>query len=1148
MALETTDNGRILQEIIQVRGGTRPFIDSWNYAIRHGIPKVIQAFHLTLPNGSICKFTNPVYVRPGIPDFKTGTNRPILPSEARRTGQTYEAQLIATLQLFTRTASGYTPVESEKQDVLLGKIPVMIQSELDHNWNLTERERYMNGEPEKDPGGYFIIGGMEKYMNNPEHLRTSYPFMYEDKNGVVVRHTVITDVDSTVNIVTANDKIIVTTFTKIGISLHTVNIFYIFYCLGLTDNPVEQATQVMLSLIQGEKVDYRRRLLQEYLVPTIVAYNLQSQGNRSRIFQNLAEVFPPPKDPSNRDNEIIIAVRTEYLKNIHYKQSLPDREKRIALSAKIRTFAYMIVKYISYQTGFWSLDDRDSWANKKLDTPGVNFESKFLETWKKIFIQLQKDVTSKNWWSVNQIKNGLNTNIIAKDFRDAFNKGTWGRKDIPIGEALDRYNLTGTISRIRRITTPTNRKAKIRDKRLIHTSQWNSICPISTPEGEACGLVKDPAISIYISHERDGAPIYSRLNGLFTDQPDENHTSLIFLNGVNIGFCNGPSVYKHLIELRRSQTIYFDTGLVLNERGEIWISSTGGRIVIPYLIVDPDTQDLIIDLKGMRGLSIDDLMSNGAIEYVDNEEQVQSNILIAKTVQDLIQFRDEIQAVNQSIQTATNPKEKEEAEIAFNNIHKLMKYTHCIIDPSSILGIAPNTMPFIQHNPSARATYHGQMVKQALGADTSRVSFGFINTKIMATPNVPISSTDIHESLGGDKYPAGANAIVAILARGQNQEDAISFNKASIERGLFQMSNYHSYKVPITPSKSVTKRIGVPEHLPSQGPRYSKLNPETGIVRTGQYVYSDDCLIGITAIDNETKDKKNISVFVDVNREGVVEEVFESYNPEGVKVIEIRVRETRSPEIGDKFASRYAQKGVIGEFIAGEDVPFISSSNKALNGVVPDIIFNPHGIPGRMTIGKLIELMVSKVALMKGERINATAFRKFNFRDLKDALQQLGFNRSGKEKMINATTGRMMDVEVFVGSAYYQLLRHLVKYRMQARGTGPVHLLTRQPIHGFRKGGGLRYGEMETSQTIATGSQALVQERLMISSDVTRPIICRKCGLSAINDIYTGNFICRLCKNQVDPTRLEVPYPYILLQNYLAAVGIKLSAKTGEVV
>jgi len=361
------------------------------------------------------------------------------------------------------------------------------------------------------------------------------------------------------------------------------------------------------------------------------------------------------------------------------------------------------------------------------------------------------------------------------------------------------------------------------------------------------------------------------------------------------------------------------------------------------------------------------------------------------------------------------------------------------------------------------------------------------------------------------------------------------------------MMIYHSYTVTISQSKTHQERIQIPDYPQSQRLRYSKLDPETGIVRVGETVQSGDCLVGRVIIDTATGKVKNGSLYLEVGKQGVVDEVFITENTEASRLIRIRIRELRKPQPGDKLASRYSQKGTIGAILPGKVFPWIVSKNRALNGVRPHAIFNPHSVPSRMTIGKLYEILTGKLAALKGERVSATAFRRFNIENIQEELANLGFTRSGKERMVNGITGREMDVDIYVGPIYYQLLRHLVADKMQARGTGTIQFLTRQPNAGIRKEGGLRLGEMERDALIEYGAAYLTQERMNISSDAWQGVFCRRCGQISINNVERGTFGCRSCREYAEFTRVQIPYSFKLMTQLLAAAGVKVTLGTKEV-
>jgi DNA-directed RNA polymerase II subunit RPB2 len=374
---------------------------------------------------------------------------------------------------------------------------------------------------------------------------------------------------------------------------------------------------------------------------------------------------------------------------------------------------------------------------------------------------------------------------------------------------------------------------------------------------------------------------------------------------------------------------------------------------------------------------------------------------------------------------------------------------------------------------------------------------------ILYYPQKPLATTRSMEFLKFRELPAGQNAIVAIACySGYNQEDSVIMNQSSIDRGLFRSLFYRTYV-------DQEKRIGlsVVEHfekpmrsdtLRLKHGTYDKLDDD-GIVAPGVRVSGEDIIIGKTApiapnaeeLGQRTKlhIKRDTSTPLRSTENGIVDKVLLTTNAEGLRFVKVRMRTTKIPQIGDKFASRHGQKGTIGITYRQEDMPF------SAEGIVPDLIINPHAIPSRMTIAHLIECQLSKVSSLRGFEGDATPFTDVTVDSVSRLLREHGYQSRGFEVMYNGHTGRKLVAQVFLGPTYYQRLRHMVDDKIHARARGPVQILTRQPVEGRARDGGLRFGEMERDCMISHGASAFLKERLFEVSDAFRVHICDICGL-----------------------------------------------------
>ncbi|MFH1211055.1 MAG: DNA-directed RNA polymerase subunit B [archaeon] len=547
------------------------------------------------------------------------------------------------------------------------------------------------------------------------------------------------------------------------------------------------------------------------------------------------------------------------------------------------------------------------------------------------------------------------------------------------------------------------------------------------------------------------------------------------------------------------------------ELDEIYVDSSKGRARRPLVVVENGQSKITKQLAQQleKGeITWNDLVNQGIIEYLDTAEE--ENALVALKEEDITP-----------------------------------DHTHQEVSPASIIGIATGLVPYANYGQSSRLNRGSKAPKQALGLYASNYLLRMdTDANVMHYPQRPIVKTFMNDVLEFEKHPSGQNIVIAIMSyQGQNMQDAIILNKGSIDRGLGRSTYFRPYAVEeLRYSGGLTDEIGIP-NKEVKGYRTEKeyrYLEEDGMVYPEAKMGAEDVIIGKTSPPRFLGELEEFSIAANTRREssvtvkhgetGIVDSVIITENEEGNKLVQVRLRDLRIPEIGDKFASRYGQKGVVGAIIPEADMPFTASGTK------PDLIFNPHSIPSRMTISHMIEVLAGKTGAMRGSHIDGTIFQAEKEMDLRKQLLTLGFRDNGTEKMYNGITGEEFEAQIFIGVMYYQKLRHMVANKLHSRASGRIQLLTRQPIEGRSKGGGLRLGEMEKDCFVAHGSSLLLKERF--DSDKTTLYVCESCGMFAVYDSYKNRKFCARCGANVEISVIELSYAFKLLIDELKAIGI----------
>ena len=527
---------------------------------------------------------------------------------------------------------------------------------------------------------------------------------------------------------------------------------------------------------------------------------------------------------------------------------------------------------------------------------------------------------------------------------------------------------------------------------------------------------------------------------------------------------------------------------------------------------------------------------------VENGQSKLTEEHIAKLEKGELSWQD---LVDKSIIEYLDANEEEEAYVALASKYITKDHTHLEISAVTILGIITSMVPYANFVQSSRLNRGSKGQKQGLGLYASNFLLRMdTDVSVMQSPQRPIVQSFMHEITKYHKHPSGQNITIALMSYdGYNMQDAIILNQGSVQRGLARSTYFRPYSVDeMRYQGGLVDEIGVPDKEVKgyRSEEEYRLLEEDGIIYPEAKVHEEDVIIGKSSPPRFLGELEDFSIAANTRREssvtirqgeyGVVDMVLVTENEEGNKLVQVRLRNQRIPEIGDKFASRHGQKGVIGRIVPEADMPFTAS------GVIPDLIFSPHSIPSRMTISHLIEAIAGKVGGLGGRFVDGSTFSAEAEADLRKELLELGFRENGTERMYNGVTGEEFEATIFIGNMYYQKLKHMVANKMHARASGRIQLLTRQPIEGRSKGGGLRLGEMEKDCFVAHGAALLLKERF--DSDKATLHICENCGMLAVYDSMKNRAFCQKCGANVEITAIELSYAFKLLLDELKALGV----------
>jgi len=1089
-------------------------VDSYNDLLDVGIPTFLRASNPIELEVSGSRFVR-VYIG-GKEGTKVKYEPPteedgsaIVPQTCRLDNRTYAMSIIADIEIEYVFPDGSKELKTFP-NILIGKIPLMLRSRLCY---LTGLPNFEIGECKFELGGYFIIDGAEKVLLTQELLGNNM-FAAGTRKRKAPKGTKATLVQSdepiTFEDITAAEEDADTAYeevTETYVSIKTLSedgvrgpYSHFLTVPSETFNPI--ATNGNLGRDNRLSLLNVRGYAQP--VPTISIFRalgctsdrdiyetvLAGVTDRDRvaydeiIFQLILSHDKYLERAGKTDLEILAGFtrsksRFEIVQSLHEYLFSNVEGSSEDVGGLFRRKAYMLGSMLKMaldvDTGRRPPTDRDNTQFKRFKTSGVlmfeEFRRIYRENAKEMLLRMDRNNTyNPSTYKEKGLVNLVEPETVGKFWRGYYMlnefsrdfKGSWGGR-VGIAQELMRVSYLSAIHHLRKTDLQIDKSTSTAPPRRLYASQFGVMCPVDSPDGSDIGYKKSLTIVARVTTAFPSSEIKKLLleSGIVRELRDVHPSTWkpewtrIRINSDLYAVCTGNTEILHakLLNARRSGLISMEVSLAwMRINNEYNIYCDAGRPIRP-IYREGTLEETIRATKTWK-----DIANN--IDYIDASETDSLRL-------SMIPF---------------HPKLRSEIHMSFN------------------MSALANMVPYSDHNPGTRSVFSiAQQKSAASWYHTNYMQRFDTIAEFLCNPQKPLSQTWLYsEMMGrGGCMPYGENAIVAItMYGGHNQEDSMIMNGASLARGMYHTMYYHSYDhaeefigmvgrdkdgLAVGPHTEISNPIKKETVKRKEGFSYDMLDDD-GLIRVNSLVDSNTILLGIlspiTSLSGTITGYRDASIVPKRGQVGRVDAVYSYVTPEGLKGVKIRIVEERTPVIGDKMSSRHSQKGTVGEIMAEEDMPFTG------RGIRPDLIFNPHGIPTRMTVGQFLEAGTNKLGITLGSFADATPFTVNNrVPDLREALKKLGFEQNGHEVLYNGMTGEQMEADIFMGPIYYQRLKQMVEDKINYRDTGPKTMLTHQPTQGRSNEGGMRIGEMERDGLVAHGMSKFIQESFMHRSD-----------------------------------------------------------------
>lgn len=1099
----------------------------------------------------------------------------LTPKTALLTDKTYASNLYADVDIIA-TAYKHDKTKIERKDsvdqIHLATLPIMVRGLLCNTHDKPRETLKRMEEDPSDPGGYFIIKGIEWIINNTESSTYNKPKIFRNigyKNEVSRLEIISKPGDSYENsaqlyIKILTDGRIIIIIDRMPLSDISIPFFVLFRLLGWSSD--EQIVKWITYTFNNSTSKYMLNKLHKAFLTNYPGFKDSCQlYKRDEILQQFVSNMSDKYGYLDLTNEktiqyvngkIINAIDTYLLPHIGLTPE--DRnEKAIYITHLIRRLLLVEMQEINPT-------DRDSLKNKRAHSAGVCMAKAFKQQFNFVIVQPIKKTFAKDFkttgFSKVDLKQTLKSAINSVDFERAMSQSivTGSKQQITIkagrrmenrltSQQLHRKNHLNYISSMRQINSPSTnsskQSARANEMRRVHPTYTGYICPIQTQDGESVGINKQIAISASVAPGTSSVA----LKKIIIDDEDfiplskttpeilANHYSHVKVNGHWIGvveksyyFVDKYRYFRRMKKINPYTTIHWEPDI--NEV-HFWVDT--GRFVRPLIIVYNNYGNHYTK-QFTRTPELDK-------KYPKQEDFKQWVTITNEHLKGLfdktITMKD---LLEQNVIEYISPSEQENLLISIdhdnlwkNRFNPLKKYTHCDV-PISLLGIPTLLCPYGANTPPSRAILSTQQSKQSCGWYSLSWPYR-IDKEGFLQPHCeePLVRTVANDFV----QPDGLNCIVAVQCySGYNQEDSLIINQGAVDRGLF--SGYHLTVEKIELEKN--EQIGNPDITLTDDIKdyasYEKIHE--GVPKKYTIIEKNDIIIGkfvkISKPDSNYKYIDRSKVYRHDEPAIVIGSV-KGRNQEGKQFVKVHLMIIRSCDIGDKFSARTGQKGVLGNTASEQDLPFTK------DGYTPDFIFNPHSSPSRMTINTFIELVVSKICAITGTVANGTMFKKTNVPEIQNELAKYGFKPSGRERLYSGMYGKYIDYEIFIGPMYYRRLQKFVNEQIYAVSHGSTDAITRQPLEGKSSRGGLKIGEMEKDVLLGNGTSRFLSEKFIDHADGFKTYVCRGCGRYAVVNHKQNRYKCNTCKDIADIAEINTKWSSktFIQEAHSMGIGIK---------